>query len=217
MTTQSITSGQSKQLERVAGDAVARACKELGFTKSSAQRALARGNEFSLRIKQALQDLSVDPNMLSIDRSKPFDPVAFIGKGWSIAEQDERSLALPEIDLSQVCFETMLHEGESSIGGEEKLKRLKTSGHIRLDAKVLQTLWENQRLIPESWKKPTNSNTTFIFFDGTVLRDPDGDRCVLCLSWTTVSGTGAMAGSTLTGTSTIRRRVSQVSSEVLNL
>jgi hypothetical protein len=38
-------------------------------------------------------------------------------------------------------------------------------------------------LIPEKWKQQTNGNTTLIHFDGTVLRDSDGDRCVLCLCW----------------------------------
>jgi hypothetical protein len=48
---------------------------------------------------------------------------------------------------------------------------------------VFQTLWQNQHLIPHQWKEQTNGNTTFIFFDGTVLRHPGGDRCVLCLFW----------------------------------
>lgn len=109
-----------------------------------------------------------------------FDPVAFegLGKGWSIAEQDEQALALTEVDLNKVTFETMLRGSELSIKGEEKLKRLIASGKIRLDAKVFETLWENQHLIPESWK-----SKEYIFFDGTVLRDPNGSRFVLFLYW----------------------------------
>ena len=113
----------------------------------------------------------------------PFDPVALLGKGWSIEEQDERSLALNEIDLSKVSFETCLKQGEASITGEKKLKRLKTSGHIRLDARFFLALWKNQKLIPESWKEKTNGSTTEIFFDGTVLRRPVGYRDVLYLFW----------------------------------
>ncbi|MEK7211397.1 MAG: hypothetical protein AAB731_02085 [Patescibacteria group bacterium] len=61
--------------------------------------------------------------------------------------------------------------------GEEKIRRLKADGHIRLDAGIFQALWENKNLIPESWKGKC------VCFDGTVLRDPDGIRFVPCLGW----------------------------------
>lgn len=124
-----------------------------------------------------------EPKVIPIDRTSAFGPVAFIGDGWSIVEEDERSLKLSEVDLTKVNFETMLKDRESSVMGEEKLKRLKDAGHIRLDAKVFQTLWENQHLIPASWKEPIGGNTIYVFFDGTILRDLSGDRCVLCLYW----------------------------------
>jgi len=124
-----------------------------------------------------------EATIVKIDCSKTFDPVAFIGKGWSIVEQDERSLALTQIELGKIDFDHMLKKGETRINGEDKLNRLKKDDRIRLDAKVFQTLWENQSLIPASWKEKTNGNTTYIFFDGTVLQDPDGDRCVLYLYW----------------------------------
>jgi len=123
--------------------------------------------------------------ILVIDRTTPFNPAEFIGSGWTIEieEEDERSLALTEVDFSKIRLETMLKKGETSINGEEKLKRLKEAGHIRLDAKVFQTLWKDKTLIPESWKKKMNGNTTYIFFDGTILRIPSSGRCVLCLCW----------------------------------
>ncbi len=115
--------------------------------------------------------------VLAIDRGRPFDPAKFIGEGWSIVEQDERSLALSEVNIGDIQLVTMLKDGETYVRGEEKLLRLKASGKIRLDAKVFQTFWENNDLIPESWRGKT------VFFDGTVLRRPNGDRCVLCLCW----------------------------------
>ena len=116
--------------------------------------------------------------ILAIDRSRPFNPAEFIGKGWSIAEQDERSLALSKVDLAKVNLVTMLKDRETRVQGEEKLIRLKKSGHIRLDAKAFQAFWENKTLIPEGWKEKTA-----VYFDGTVLRDPYGYRCVLCLDF----------------------------------
>ena len=78
---------------------------------------------------------------------------------------------------------TTLRDKETSVKGEEKLRRLKEGGDIRLDAKIFQTLWENQALIPERWKEKTNGNTTFIYFDGTVLQNSRGNRYVLYLYW----------------------------------
>lgn len=125
-----------------------------------------------------------DGSLIKIDRSVPFDPKTFIGNGWSIEEQDERAIALTEIDLVCVMFDSTLEKGEKSIKGEDKLNRLKEkTNRIRLDAGIFKTLWENQILIPEKWKEKTNGDTTFIFFDGTVLRRSDGDRSVLYLYW----------------------------------
>ncbi len=142
------------------------------------------GKQFTLFLKNGGKVIVDSPRVISIDRSIPFDPTTFIGNGWSIEEQDERAIALTEINLTEVMFDSTLEKGEKSIKGEDKLKRLKEkTNRIRLDAGIFKTLWENQILIPEKWKEQTNGNTTFIFFDGTVLRDSSGSRCVLCLYW----------------------------------
>lgn len=114
---------------------------------------------------------------LTIDRSRKFDPAKFIGKGWAIEEEDERSLALTHVDIASVVLEVSVKCGESYVTGEENLKRLKKANCIRLDAAVFRAFWKNKHLIPESWKGKC------IFFDGTVLGDPSGDRCALCLGW----------------------------------
>lgn len=141
------------------------------------------GAQFTIFLRNGAKVIIGEPKVIPIDRTKPFNPVEFIGKGWTIKEQDERSLALTQVDLTKVRFEDCLQKGETSVNGEEKLRRLKKMGHIRLDANVFQTLWENQELIPESWKQKTGGSMTDIFFDGTVLRNPDGRRCLLCLYW----------------------------------
>jgi hypothetical protein len=122
-------------------------------------------------------------NIITIDRTTPFNPAAFLGKDWSIAEEDERSLKLVELDFTKVRFESTLKKGEASVVGEERLKRLIVSGDIRLDAKVFQTVWENQQLIPDRWKQLTNGSATLISFDGAILQNPRGCRCVLFLCW----------------------------------
>jgi hypothetical protein len=143
--------------------------------------------------------------ILQIDRTKPFDITDFArrysqgadrpqvhaedykegnhvyeGEGpWTIDGEDHRSLALSEVDLSKVSFKAMLEDGEEEIGGYEKMERLKKADHVCLDAKIFQTLWENQHLIPESWKGLTKGKETFIFFDGTVISNRWGSASVL--------------------------------------
>ena len=140
------------------------------------------GRQFTAFLKNGAKLVVGLPAILTVDRTKPFDPT-FVGNGWTIDEQDERSLALAELDLTKVRFETMLKDGETRITGEEKLKRLKEAEFVRLDARIFQTFWENQYLIPESWKEKVNGNIRYIFFDGTVLRSPGGYRYVLFLAW----------------------------------
>ena len=161
---------------------------EIDFDQSRLQDLVVRkaqeaGRHFTAFLKNGARVIVGEPRVIPIGRSTPFNPAEFIGKDWTIEEQDERSLALTEVDLTAISFETMLKDGETHITGEEKLKRLKSAGHIRLDAKVFQTFWENQHLIPERFKEKTNDNTTYIFFDGTVLRGPSGRRFVLYLCW----------------------------------
>jgi hypothetical protein len=132
------------------------------------------GAQFTAFLKNGGKVIVGEPKVIQIDRSMPFDPATFIGAGWTIEEQDEKALALNQIDLTEVMFETTLEKKEKSVKGEEKLKRLKAMDRIRLDAGVFKTLWDNQHLIPERWKEQTNGNTTFIFFDGTVLRNSYG-------------------------------------------
>jgi hypothetical protein len=112
--------------------------------------------------------------------AKPFDPAKFIGSGWGIVEEDQSALALTEIDFSKVRFEHGLKDGESVIDGEEKLKRLKTLGLIRLDAKAGQTLYEEKgqptlRFLHDVY------GITWFELAGTVLRYSSGDRYFLYL------------------------------------
>lgn len=125
--------------------------------------------------------------MQMIVTTQPFDPVVSIGKGWSIVaeERDKRSAALPEVDFSQVVFETCLPEGESSIKGEEKLKRLKAGGNIRLGSTVFMGLWEEYKAHKEDSvleRLHKEQDITYIDFFGDVLLGPNGHRDVLGLA-----------------------------------
>ncbi|OGN14875.1 MAG: hypothetical protein A3J47_02645 [Candidatus Yanofskybacteria bacterium RIFCSPHIGHO2_02_FULL_43_22] len=154
------------------------------------------GVRFTAFLRNRAQLIVGEPKIVPIDRSIPFNPAAFIGKGWSIwrgpadgngltgvEDQDERSLALTQINLADIRLVTCLNDAETVVKGEEKQRRLKADSRVRLDAKIFQTFWENQALIPERFKEKVNGNTQFIYFDGTVLRDSYGNRYVLGLCW----------------------------------
>lgn len=181
-----ITVDQSHQV--VATLVTNTAWEEIDFEGAGLQNLVIRnpkeaGRQFTAFLKNGGRIIVGEPRIISIDRTAPFDPVKLLGEGWRVGEQDERSLGLNQVDLARVRLEHMLRKGEERINGEERLKRLKKAGYVRLDAKVFQTLWEDQTLIPESWKKKTNGNITFIFFDGTIFRYPVGGRFILCLYW----------------------------------
>jgi hypothetical protein len=142
------------------------------------------GKQFTAFLKNGGKIIVDGPRVISIDRSVSFDPETFVSNGWSIKEQDERSLALTEINLTCVMFDTTLEKGEKGIKGKDKLKRLKEkTNRIRLDAGIFKTLWENQHLIPEKWKEKINGVPTFIFFDGTILQCSDSTLYILYLYW----------------------------------
>lgn len=135
-----------------------------------------------MTLDQSRQNIICEPKIIQITRGR-FDPAEFIEPGWGIVadETDARSTVLTELDLTQVKHVTMLSEGEVAIRGEEKLARLKEKGCIRLDAEIFLTLWENKHFIPQSWKEYVRDYPCLIFFDGTILGDPIGNRYVLFL------------------------------------
>jgi hypothetical protein len=132
--------------------------------------------------------------------TKSFDPVQFfgLGNGWSIwkgpadgdgksgeEDIDPRSLAIAEVNVSEMIFETGLKDGETSIKGEEKLRRLKDdTGFIRFGGNVFMGLWLDYEANKE------NSVLEFLYqtkkigyldFFGTILRNSSGYRYVLYL------------------------------------
>lgn len=157
---------------------------------------MERGELFAAFVRNGCRLIVGDPKVITVDRSTPFNPAEFIGTGWSFwrgpadgdglegePEQDSRSLALTEVDVSKILLEAQLKARETYTTGEERLKRLVAAGRIRLDLGVFKTLWDNKTLIPARFKEMTGGNTTYIFFDGQVLRGPYGGRCTLDLYW----------------------------------
>jgi hypothetical protein len=105
-------------------------------------------------------------HILSIDRTNTEVTFGFY-RDRKILEVDERSLRLTEIDLTKVKLLNVLKDGESTISGEERMRRIKATGHIRLDTWILQTILKHPECIPESWRQ-----RKYITFDGTIFWFP---------------------------------------------
>ena len=158
-------------------------------------------SEFSVGLDKICETLdgeggtrSSSLKLLPIDRSKPFNPAEFIGKSWSVwrgpaddnglegeEERDTRLVTLVELDFDKVQLTTCLKQDESVTTGEERIKRLKADGRVRLDENAFQAFWENRAQLPVRFKERVNGNIQFIFFDGVVLRSPSGLRFTLFL------------------------------------
>ena len=131
--------------------------------------------------------------------AKPFDPAEFLGKGWQTwkgpvngnghsgeEDIDLRTLTLSEIEIAKFLFETGLREGEETIPGEEKLRRLKEEkpGFIRFGGNVFLGLWLDYQVNKENSVLDglyRNLKINFIDFFGQILRRPNGTREALCL------------------------------------
>lgn len=126
-----------------------------------------------------------------------FNPAKFIGAGWAIWKgaadgaglegeefQDVRALAMTELDAAKMQFAICLKADESSINGEEKLKRLLALGKPLLSAKQFLALWQDyqknkERSVLEGLFK--EQGIAYLDFFGTILRSPNCSRCVLYL------------------------------------
>lgn len=155
------------------------------------------GQRFTDFLKNGAKPVFIsEPRILKIGK-QTFDPAKFIGDGWSVwrgpadgnglegeEDIDKRSLAIFELGISKVLFETILKSKESSITGEKKLQRIKKAGHVRLGANVFLALWEDYQKNKENSVLEflyRSRKVTYLDFFGTILRNPNGNRNVLYL------------------------------------
>ena len=185
--------GQTHQL--------AEALQEHGFTPADVTALGQNSNGLLDQLKQVLLGVAVVVRAcfkLALD--KVFSPSEFIGSGWSTWKGpadgnglggDEDYVPEPDVvDFEQVVLETHLEGKETSIHGEEKMKRVRKSKNRQLGDKAFLALW-NDWLAKKAEGKPEDSILerlrrsgkigTVIYFFGRTLRGPLGGRGVLCL------------------------------------
>ncbi len=141
-----------------------------------AERSLSL-HELALRAKKK--------GVISIDRTKPFNTAGFFIN--QPAEVEEHGVTPDVVDLTKIRLVHMLKPGERYIKGYKMMDRLKNFGSVLLDFGVFLTLYENQRLIPESWKQGGDRDLS-IFFNGTIIRCADGHRHIFGLAFITNTG-----------------------------
>ena len=75
-------------------------------------------------------------------------------------------------------------KGKSTIVGNELRQELENGRQALLNSNVLDYIFDHPELFPEHWKKDENGDIRYIYFWGSVFRDPsDGRLCVCCLCW----------------------------------
>jgi hypothetical protein len=133
---------------------------------------------------------------LKLACAKPFSPSEFMGEGWTVwkgpadgnglegpENRDVREDTLSVIDWEEVLLESHLQGEETSVYGEEKLRRANASGKIQLGGKAFLSLHEDYQANRENsvLEKLRRKGVTCIYFFGLRLRGPSGRRDVLYL------------------------------------
>lgn len=117
-----------------------------------------------------------EPGIIKIDRQ--FDLMSYYlpkdEEHYTVAEEDGRSLALPEVNIASIDFvDFSTLPCDSPRNGEERIAEIKKTGHIRLDAHVLHYLLEILRkdryIIHERYAEDEYRRLCRICFDGTIF------------------------------------------------
>ena len=132
-------------------------------------------NDFRIRVEARIR--ATEPHILA---RKPFDPVTFIGEGWTVDERIGKRSG-DNLDAGKIVRQDYLKKGESSINGEERLRRIKaTPADIQLDGEDCLALYKEEGQLTLRWLYETQG-IRWLSFWGTILRSPYGSRNVLYL------------------------------------
>lgn len=114
-----------------------------------------------------------------------FKPKNFFNERWEFVK-DDRLPDIEDFDASRIELVTVLLENETSVSGEERLKRLAAIDSKKCGFEKFLHLWKNQTEIPGWWKERNpDGGVRYVTFDREedVLTAPHRSRCVLCLYW----------------------------------
>ncbi len=111
-----------------------------------------------------------------VSKTVDLDANPFVPKGWSV--EDHRKGGMLDFDTAKIAlYLSEGQKGDKRISGNQLREELKARPVYNANLLDWYLRKENQRLIPESWKKQ------YVFFWGTIYRSMDGNPCVRYLRW----------------------------------
>ncbi|OHA59581.1 MAG: hypothetical protein A2589_01835 [Candidatus Vogelbacteria bacterium RIFOXYD1_FULL_46_19] len=132
-----------------------------------------------IKILKHTVDLGAPPHL-------PFDDAEVVkhdGKG--VVEIELRSDDNLYIDGKKVILHLSERQmGDNRVIGHELRQELEGGDQVLLNSNVLDYLYDHPELSPEHWKQNEQGETHYIFFWGSIFRDPsNGLLCVRFLFW----------------------------------
>ena len=137
-----------------------------------------RGNVEITVVKHTV-DLGAAPRL-------PFDTAEVVKhEGEGVLELELRSDDNLYIDGKKVVlYLSEGQKGDKRIVGHELRQELESGEQVLLNSNVLDYLYDHPELFPEHWKKDENGVTRYLFFWGSIFRDPAfGYLYARYLSW----------------------------------
>ncbi len=177
------------------GVAVMSAIDVSQFPPGLSQKVIVAGNQGKLkrRLTQFFLNqgwLPPCPSPLIIDRSIQ---VHELGPRWPVwlgpvdgnglegkPDIDLRAGTILAFDASKVRLLDGLNEGQPTITGEEKRRKLRVGIHIQIDVQTLWALYAENGQVTLRWLHD-HHEVTWMESLGTILRNPNGRRCSFCL------------------------------------
>ena len=160
--------GQAHELEM--------AMNRVGGWNAALVKRMCEGDRFA-HIREYLLNLA---EIKTAEHVIDCDAAPFVPQGWKV-EEHQRGGSL-KWDPRQVQFYLSPEQQNGKATRGEKLRK-ELAGKPVLNANVLDYLLAHPHLIPEEWKKDEQNRTRYIFFWGTIYRDPHGNLFVRYLDW----------------------------------
>jgi len=128
-------------------------------------------------------DLGAPPK-LPFDRAEVVKHITEIG-GKSVVEIELRSDDNLYIDRRKIILSLSERQiGEKRIVGHELRQELEDGEQVLLNSNVEDYIFEHPELFPEHWKKDENGEIRYIYFWGSIFRNPSsGHLFVRYLFW----------------------------------
>lgn len=135
-------------------------------------QALLNGSAIVTQIKHIV-DIAKSPKL-------PFGGAEVVKHESKINGKTEVELELVDDELFVDGMKITLHLSERQMGdkriiGHELRKELESGESVLLNSNILDYIIDHPELFPEHWKKDENGETRYIFFWGTIFRNPSFD------------------------------------------